>query len=107
MEAMHITLTYLAIASLLLLPSLSFGIPKVSISWLLCLGLVPTALAFTLFNFGIKYCKIEQAPLFALVEPVAAGFFGYMLFGEVLNGLQLCGAALILLSVAIAAMKMH
>ncbi|RLI84409.1 MAG: permease, partial [Archaeoglobales archaeon] len=68
--------------------------------------LIPTALAFTLFNFGIKYCRVEQAPLFALVEPVAAGFFGYALFGEVLTTKQIVGAVLILISVAIAARGM-
>ena len=108
MEALHITFVYLGFASLLLLPSLLlYPIGELDIPWLLGLGLIPTALAFTLFNFGIKYCRVEQAPLFALVEPVAAGFFGYALFGEVLTAEQLIGAMLILLSVSIAAKGME
>jgi len=107
MEALHITFACLGFASLLLLPSLLlYPIGELDILWLLGLGLIPTALAFTLFNFGIKYCRVEQAPLFALVEPVAAGFFGYALFGEVLTTKQIVGAVLILISVAIAARGM-
>ncbi|AEA47249.1 DMT family transporter [Archaeoglobus veneficus] len=105
MEASHITFAYLGLASLLLLPALFIEPVSVEgkLPWLFGLGLIPTALAFTLFNYGIKYCRVEQAPLFALVEPVAAGFFGYVLFGEVLTGTQLMGAAIILLSVGVAA----
>jgi len=104
MRALHITFVYLTLSSLMLLPSLFIEpIPEVSIPWLLGLGIIPTGLAFSLFNFGIKYCRVDQAPFFALIEPVAAGFFGYLFFGETLSWIQLIGACLILLSIAVAA----
>ncbi len=107
MEAFHITFVYLALSSLILLPSLFIEplpeVSKTSILWLLGLGIVPTALAFSLFNFGIKYCRLDQAPFFALAEPLAAGFFGYVFFGETLSLMQLIGACLILFSIATAA----
>jgi len=103
MSSLQITFVYLGFSSLLLSPSLViFPIQEVNILWLLGLGLIPTAIAFTLFNYGIKHCRMEQAPLFALVEPVAAGLFGFFIFGEMLTIKQLIGAALILTSVALA-----
>lgn len=103
MSSLQITFVYLGFSSLLLFPSLViFPIQKINILWLLGLGLIPTAIAFTLFNYGIKHCRMEQAPLFALVEPVAAGLFGFFIFGEMLTIKQLIGAALILISVALA-----
>ncbi len=103
MSSLQITFVYLGFSSLLLSPSLViFPFKEVSILWLLGLGLIPTTIAFTLFNYGIKHCRVEQAPLFALVEPVAAGLFGFFIFGEMLTIKQLVGAALILTSVVLA-----
>jgi drug/metabolite transporter (DMT)-like permease len=103
MSALHITFIYLGFASLLLSPSLFlFPLQEVNPFWLIGLGLIPTAIAFTLFSYGIKYCRVEQAPLFALVEPVTAGIFGFIVFSEVFGLKQLFGAILILISVALA-----
>jgi len=109
MSSIHITFLSLAISSIVLFPvtliSFGYGIVEIFAQryiWILGLGLIPTALAFTIFNYGIKYCKTEKAPILALVEPVSAGIFGYIVFGEVLTPKQLVGACLILLGVLLA-----
>jgi len=61
--------------------------------------LIPTALAFTLMNYGIKFCDKDKAPIVALIEPVSAGFFGYFVFNEILTVKQIIGAILVLLCV--------
>ncbi len=102
MDSLHITFAYLALSSLMLLP---FATPKIAIPqlpWLLGLGLVPTALAFTIFNHGIKGCGAARSSISALVEPVAAGTFGYFLLGECLSFQQTLGGLLILTAVLIA-----
>ncbi len=106
MSSTHITFLSLAISSVVLSPVLfRSNIAEIFVQryvWILGLGLIPTALAFTLFNYGIKFCKTEKAPIFALVEPVSAGIFGYVVFGEILTFKQMVGAGLILLGVLLA-----
>jgi|Deesub1362A_J573_1020465.scaffolds.fasta_scaffold00250_62 drug/metabolite transporter (DMT)-like permease len=106
MPSLEITTIYLGISSLILLPSV-FIIPlsELNLGWLIALGLIPTAIAFTLFNFGLKYCKISEGPLFALAEPVAASIFGFLVFNESFSGIQLFGMILILTGVGIAIKK--
>jgi len=104
MSSTHITFLSLAISSVVLSPVLFIrsNIAEIFVQryvWIFGLGLIPTALAFTLFNYGIKFCKTEKAPIFALVEPVSASIFGYIVFGEILTFKQIVGAGLILLGV--------
>ena len=103
MDAMHVTFAYLGISSLLLLPAVLRGVSVSAecIPWLLGLGLIPTAIAFTVFNHGIKGCGAGKSSLSALVEPVAAGIFGFLFFGETLTPHQMLGAFLILSAVAL------
>ncbi len=104
MDAMHVTFAYLALSSLLLLPAiLTFQVQITckNIPWLLGLGLIPTAVAFTVFNHGIKGCGAGRSSLSALVEPVAAGTFGFVFFGEILTPQQMLGALLILSAVGL------
>lgn len=108
MSSLHITFVYLGFASLMISPSLLiFPIRSVDIFWLLGLGLIPTAIAFTLFYYGLKYCNVEQAPIFGLIEPLAAAIIGYMAFEELLEGEQVMGGILILFSVAMAWKKIE
>ncbi|MFP3946039.1 MAG: DMT family transporter [Archaeoglobaceae archaeon] len=108
MSSLHITFVYLGFASLLISPSLIvFPLHSVDILWLLGLGLIPTAIAFTLFYYGLKYCNVEQAPIFGLIEPLAAAIIGYMIFAELLEGEQIVGGVLILVSVSLAWKKVE
>ena len=105
MDSLELTFSMLLISSVILLPFAHFGIEINDLPWVIGLGLFPTALAFTLFSYGIKYCKIERAPILALVEPVSAGIFGYLCFGESLSITQILGAVLVLLGVALSHME--
>jgi drug/metabolite transporter (DMT)-like permease len=107
MESLEITLGYLAISSLILSPSLviPFTISPSDILWIVGIGLIPTAVAFTLFNYGLKYCKITEGPVVALVEPVSAGVFGFLFFGEVFSQMQILGMILVLAGIGIAIKK--
>jgi len=105
MSSIQITFVNFLVAVILLSPTLVIFPPRVDLTtfyWILALGLIPTALPFVLFNYGIKYCKVEQAPVLALIEPVSAGFFGYIVFSELFELKQFVGAGLILFSVFMA-----
>ena len=60
------------------------------------LVLVPTILAYSLFNRGLRGVRSSTASTLALVEPVVAASLAYLLLGERLGALGLLGAALIL-----------
>ncbi len=105
-SSIEITFSTLLISTIILLPIVSTNLNVQTIfqniPWLLGLGLIPTAIPFILLNYGIKFCKKENAPIIALIEPVSAGIYGYIIFNEVLTLKQMIGAILILSSVAIA-----
>ena len=106
MPSLEITTIYLGISSLILLPCIFIQpIATLNFQWLVGLGLFPTAIAFTLFNFGLKYCRISEGPLLALAEPVAASVFGFIVFGETFTGIQIVGILLVLTGVGIALKK--
>ncbi|MGH3372114.1 MAG: EamA family transporter, partial [Nocardioidaceae bacterium] len=90
------------VAALLTLPWLLTA----ELSWLgstgglLLLGylvLVPTVLAYNLFNRGLRGVRSSTASTLALVEPVVAATLAYALLGERLGPLGIVGAVLILL----------
>jgi len=103
MPSLEITTIYLGISSLILLPGIFLmPVSGFDVKWLVGLGLIPTAIAFTLFNFGLKYCRVSEGPLLALTEPVAASVFGYIIFGETFSVIQIFGIVLVLLGIGIA-----
>lgn len=71
--------------------------------WLLVayLGLVPTALAYLLFQMGLRSVTATTASILALLEPVVAAVLAWGLFGETLGATGFAGAALMLLSVGL------
>ncbi len=98
----QISLFNLAFGSLVLLPHFFVKGADYSLEWVVGLGLIPTAAPFLLFTYGIKYVKVQRAPILALVEPLSASLIGFLYFGEVLTLKQVVGAALILVSVSLA-----
>jgi len=90
------------VAALLTLPWLLLG----DLAWVgtlrggLLLGylvLVPTILAYSLFNRGLRGIRSSTASTLALVEPVVAASLAYLLLGERLGAQGLVGAAMVLL----------
>ncbi len=66
---------------------------------LVFLALVPTLGGFGAYTIGLSHLPASVASLLAAFEPVTTAIVAYFVFGEVLDALQLIGAALILASV--------
>lgn len=66
---------------------------------LLHLGLLPTALAYVLFFFGMRSVSATTASVITLFEPVTAAFLAWYFFGERLSAAGFAGAALLLAAI--------
>jgi len=69
--------------------------------WLLfaVLGVLGAGLSFILYVVGLKQTAPAVASIVAMVEPVTASLFGVLLLNEILDGLQIFGMGLILITV--------
>jgi len=76
----------------------SSSIPQTGTQWglLLYLGVIPTALAYILYIFGLRTTSATVASIVTLLEPLTATTLGFLLFGERLGALCLMGAVLLL-----------
>lgn len=63
---------------------------------LLYLGCVPTALAYGLFQVGIRSLSATVTSIVTLCEPLTAAVLAWLLFGEALNLYGLLGTSLLL-----------
>lgn len=70
---------------------------------ILGLGIIPTMLGHTLYNYALGSVKAVRANLFPLIEPIIASLLAVVLFGEVPTIVQDAGYFLILAAVAIVA----
>lgn len=95
-----------SVAALLTLPWLVLG----ELGWVTGVGgalvlaylvLVPTMLAYSLFNRGLRGVRSSTASTLALVEPVVAASLAYLLLGERLGVVGLAGAAMVLLGLVL------
>ncbi|MDK2877001.1 MAG: hypothetical protein PWQ22_1411 [Archaeoglobaceae archaeon] len=100
-SSFQITFFNILFGSLLLLPYFVLNFADFSIPWAIGLGLIPSAIPFTLLVYGIKHVKLHRAPIIALIEPLSAIVVGYIYFGEILTSKQIFGGILIILSTAI------
>jgi drug/metabolite transporter (DMT)-like permease len=62
-------------------------------------GLLSSALTFTLLTLALQYTPPAEAAVIVSLETVFAAAAGYLLLGERLTGLGICGAGLILLAI--------
>lgn len=85
----------LILAPLLLTQDLSWLAEPTGVPVILHLGLVATALAYTLFGKGLLRVPLATAVTLSLAEPLTAGMLGILLLGEKLNTLMGLGIALI------------
>jgi DME family drug/metabolite transporter len=69
--------------------------------WLLILylGIVPTALAYWLFQDGLRAVSATAASIIGMLDPLVAALLAWALFGEILAASSLIGAALLLLGI--------
>ncbi len=73
---------------------------------ILGLGIIPTALGHTLYNYALGSVKTVTANLFPLMEPIIASLFAVVLFAEIPTIGQVAGYTLILAAVVIVATSM-
>jgi len=68
----------------------------------LYLGAITSALAFLIFNMGMKIIGVSRAAINQLLFPIVTVVLSYYMFGETINLASVLGIALILLGVAVA-----
>jgi len=66
---------------------------------ILYIGLVPTAVAYTLFFFGIRSIKASSASILTLLEPLTATILAWIIFVERLAPLAIVGAFLLVAAI--------
>lgn len=64
----------------------------------LLLGVVTTAFSFSLFMDGLRYVKVQHAPIMGYLEPVSAPVYAFLLLGERPSPWTIAGGALIVLA---------
>lgn len=76
-------------------------------SWLLVLylGVVPTALAYWLFQTGLRSVSATTASIVSLIEILVAAILAWLLFDETLQPAGIVGAALLILSIVLLTWK--
>ncbi len=101
-----------AIAGLLLLVcalvfSFPFEQPPGAQAWLavLYLGLVPGVVGHGLFNWVVRQVPIDRVALAILLEPVGATLLAWLVLGRTVTGLEVAGAAIVLLGVGLGSLR--
>lgn len=71
--------------------------------WLmvLYLGIVPTAIAYWMFQKGLRSVSATTAAIVTLLEPTVAAVLAWILFGETLASTGVIGAVLLLVSIVL------
>lgn len=96
-------LTFGAGALLLIVINLASGMVPVhsAQSWalVLYLGIVPTALAYWLFQKGLRSVSATAASIVSMLDPLVAAALAWLLFGETLAATGIIGAGLLILSI--------
>lgn len=62
----------------------------------LYLGLIPTALAYILYIFGLRTTLASIATIIALIEPLTAAIPAFIILGERLTSYEWLGAIILL-----------
>ncbi len=98
---LHINAVAFATGALLLLflavpTGLTLNYPLWAWLLLLYLGCIPTALAYGLFQVGMRSLSATVVSIVTLCEPLAAALLAWIFFREALGVLGLCGAFLLL-----------
>ncbi len=75
--------------------------------WLLVLylGLVPTALAYWLFQSGLRSLSATSASIVSMLDPLVAALLAWVLFGETLGVSGVVGAGLLIASIILLSAK--
>lgn len=96
-EAMH---KIFGLGAILLIPFFFIGKNQFltttsGIEMALWLGLVPTAIAYTSYGYGLKNIKVATASTLILAEPATATLLAAIVLGESLNGYSWLGVGIV------------
>ncbi len=75
------------------------GFPTTTIGFLILLGLVPQLLGHSTFNWALRHLPASRVSVLILGEPVGSTILALLFFHEIPSGLNLAGAALILVGI--------
>ena len=64
----------------------------------LILGLVCTALAYTMWTEGTSRIRVQHSSILGYLEPVTAPIYALLLLGQAISGWTIAGGALIVLA---------
>ncbi|MGY4690780.1 DMT family transporter [Salibacterium sp. K-3] len=73
--------------------------------WFILLGLCGAGISFILYTFGISRTSPTNASLVAMMEPITASLFGYLILGQLLTPVQVVGMFIILLTITMLSMR--
>ncbi len=83
------------------------GFPPKTYLWMVLMGLVPQLLGHSAFNYALGYLPAAYVSLIILGEPIGSGLLALLILDEWPVALQLVGAALTLVGIAIASREGH
>jgi len=75
------------------------GFSGTTVGFLVLLGLIPQLLGHSTFNWALKHLSASHVSVLILGEPVGSGLLALLFFHETPTGLNLVGAALILVGI--------
>jgi len=90
----------LLLYSILTKKALTFTLNSSNISFLIYLGLFVTGIAYILYFSAIRQIGASKASLYFFLKPAAASFLAFLFCKETLNGIQLAGIVIIMLSLS-------
>lgn len=107
---LYIWLVYSSAALVMLAAVMATGQPVAGFSaetyvWMILMGLVPQLIGHSSFNYALGFFPAAYVSLIILVEPVGSGLLAIILLDEWPVPLQLGGATIILLGIAVASRK--
>lgn len=101
-----LTTVSFGVGAIFLFPFAAWNVFSVTYSiqiWelILYVGLVPTAVAYTLFFFGMQSIKASTASILTLLEPLTATVLAWVIFSEQLAPSGIIGAFLLLAAIVV------
>jgi drug/metabolite transporter (DMT)-like permease len=79
--------------------TLLYPYPSKTFLWFILLGLIPTVIGHTLYNWALKYLRAYLVGISILGEPVGATILAYLIFKQIPPTLTYLGAAAIFMGI--------
>ncbi|WP_315072595.1 DMT family transporter [uncultured Clostridium sp.] len=103
MNGLETTIVQLSLATIMLIPYVfateGINLPqitKISIIFIIILGVIHTGLGFYLFFYGMKGLNGQSIAALSYIDPVTSLFVSFIVFGENMTMFQSIGAVLLL-----------